>query len=222
LILTAIQLASEYTKSFDALLDAYSQIAEALPRFDRYRAAFIDNPDFQKVLGVVYEDILEFHRRAYKFFLRRGEAHVILLPWFTDRQPAWKVIFDSLWKSFGNRFDAILTDLARHRDLVDREAVSIDIVEAQATRKQAQEELDRQEKRRRATELREVTAWLALKDQDQEDDLDRIATKCQPGTCDWILNHSKARPWVNGEARKSVLWLTGIPGSGKPISLHIT
>ncbi|KAI9855169.1 MAG: hypothetical protein M1813_000528 [Trichoglossum hirsutum] len=196
-----LQLATEHTKSFDALLDAYSRIAEALPRFDRYRVAFIDNPDFQGVLGLVYADILEFHRHAYKFFRRR----------------AWKIIFDSLWKSFGHRFDGILADLTRHKDLVDREALSIGLVEAQAARKKALEGLNKEEKKRRATELREVLTWLAVDRQDWEDDLDRIAAKRQPGTCDWFINHSKVRSWVSGEATKPILWLTGIPGSGKSI-----
>lgn len=51
---------------------AYSQIAEALPRFDRLSTAFKDHPDFQRVLGVFYADIIEFHRRAYKLIRRRG------------------------------------------------------------------------------------------------------------------------------------------------------
>jgi len=56
---------------FDKLVDAYSQIAQAMPQFDRLQEAFGDDPNFQVVLGMVYADILEFHRRAYKFFRRR-------------------------------------------------------------------------------------------------------------------------------------------------------
>lgn len=67
-----MQLASEYTSIFDKLVAAYAQIAEALPRFDRFDEAFKDHPTFQEVLSVVYADILEFHRRAYKFLRRRG------------------------------------------------------------------------------------------------------------------------------------------------------
>lgn len=43
-----------------------------MPRFDRLSAAFKDDPEFQQVLGLFYADILEFHRRAYKFFRRHG------------------------------------------------------------------------------------------------------------------------------------------------------
>jgi hypothetical protein len=43
-----------------------------MPRFDRLQETFQDHPDFQKVLAMVYSDILEFHTRAYQFFRRRG------------------------------------------------------------------------------------------------------------------------------------------------------
>jgi hypothetical protein len=67
------QIASQHTTSFDKLLSAYARIAESLPRFDRYSRSFSD-PDFQSVLALVYADIVEFHRRAYKFFRRKGES----------------------------------------------------------------------------------------------------------------------------------------------------
>lgn len=52
-------------------MEAYVKIADALPRFDRYSASFSQH-DFQNVLALVYVDIIEFHRRAYKFFRRKG------------------------------------------------------------------------------------------------------------------------------------------------------
>lgn len=66
------QLASDFMSSFDKLIEAYVRIAENLPRFDRLSVAFQNTSDFQQVLAMVYSDILEFHRRAYKFFRRRG------------------------------------------------------------------------------------------------------------------------------------------------------
>jgi hypothetical protein len=43
-----------------------------MPRFDRLQQTFQDHPDFQRVLVMVYTDILEFHTRAYQLFRRRG------------------------------------------------------------------------------------------------------------------------------------------------------
>ena len=67
------QLAVDFVSSFDKLIGAYARIAENLPRFDRLSVTFQGTSDFQQVLAMVYSDILEFHRRAYKFFRRRGK-----------------------------------------------------------------------------------------------------------------------------------------------------
>ena len=52
-------------------------IGEAMPRFDRLSAAFKDEKEFSHVMSHFYEDILEFHRRAYVFFRRRGEPSLL-------------------------------------------------------------------------------------------------------------------------------------------------
>ena len=51
-----------------------------MPRFDRLSSAFRKDPAFQRVMGYFFADILEFHRRAYKFFRQRGRriCHNIL------------------------------------------------------------------------------------------------------------------------------------------------
>ena len=70
-----MKTASTWTESFNILLDAYEQIGESIPQFEQYRALFGRSSDMQKVLGLVYTDILEFHRRALKFFKRRSQSH---------------------------------------------------------------------------------------------------------------------------------------------------
>ena len=73
-----VQIASQYTSVFERILDAYAKIGEALPRFDRYQKIF-QQPDFKHVLALIYADILEFHRRAYKILTRRGASRRFLL-----------------------------------------------------------------------------------------------------------------------------------------------
>ena len=67
-----LHLASDFTSAFEKLVQAYTRIADCLPRLDRLATAFKDNYDFQQVLAGVYSDILLFHERAYKFFRRKG------------------------------------------------------------------------------------------------------------------------------------------------------
>jgi hypothetical protein len=67
------QIASDFSTKLDSLLNAYSQVADAMPDFSRIGTAFQDTPSVREVLAFIYEDILEFHRRAYKFLRRRGQ-----------------------------------------------------------------------------------------------------------------------------------------------------
>jgi len=68
------QIASAYTEAFDALLDAYQQIGESLPLLSQYQALVQRNPIMRKVLALIYSDILEFHKKALKYFRQRSKS----------------------------------------------------------------------------------------------------------------------------------------------------
>ncbi|KAH0541368.1 hypothetical protein FGG08_004132 [Glutinoglossum americanum] len=195
-----LQLASDYTTAIEKLISAYGKIAEVLPRFDRLSAAFQNNPDFQRVVATVYADILDFHREAYEFFRKQG----------------WKIFFKTLWAGFDLRFEGILDSLARHSELVDKEANSIDIAEAKEWRSKLLEDTIRKEQERSVTQLRAALSWLEVKDGEQieqEDELDRQYSLHHAHSCDWIQKNSKARSWMRLGEDELVLWLNGKPGA---------
>lgn len=196
-----LQIADEYTVGFTRLVDAYDEIARHLPRFERLGATFSQQLEFQATLADVYADILEFHTCTYKFLRRSG----------------WKHLFDSSWKGFEPRFNTILRNLAKNQDLLDREANSLDILEAKAYRQRSLEELGRNERARQDWQLRDTLAWLDLKGQDQEQQelFDRCKSSRLVGTCEWILNHPKITLWLDPDDCHSFIWLRSKPGAGK-------
>jgi hypothetical protein len=129
----------------------------------------------------------------------------------------------SLWTDFASRFNGILERLARHRDLVDREASSIDIAEARTWRIQAQEDIEKREKQRCGCQLQDTITWLAVDDRLQEDELYRLTERRQEGTCSWVLKNPRLAAWIDEKDDESVLWLKGIPGAGMHVSnfIHI-
>lgn len=131
------------------------------------------------------------------------------------QRPAWHVLFDSLWKDFGVRFLGILEKLERHRDIVDKEASAIAIIEAKKWRVQQQDNIDRLESERRDRQLQDCISWLAIDDRSQEDALDKLTQRRQAGTCEWVLNSSNLRTWIENQNEEPVLWLKGIPGAGE-------
>jgi hypothetical protein len=133
---------------------------------------------------------------------------------------AWHILFDSLWKSFETRFDGILVRLSKHKELLFKEAVTIDIVEARQWRTRALEDLENREKKRDAIHLHDTLAWLNVHQQDEGDEFDRLLRKRQPGTCEWIFKRSEFESWAKEAHADRVLWVKGIPGAGtsRPIS----
>ena len=194
-----LQLASQYSEILEKLLEAYAQIGNAMPRFDRFNKAFSDSASVQHILSIIYADILDFHRRAYKFFRRRG----------------WRNFFHSSWASFDIRFKTIVYSLEKHSDWLDREANSLDIIEAKEWRRKLQDDAEIREKERSDIQFQDALTWLAV--DDQEDDLDRLSGRCQPDTCDWFFKHAKIVSWAKDEPNELLLWLKGIPGSGKSV-----
>jgi hypothetical protein len=132
---------------------------------------------------------------------------------------AWILLFETGWKSFELRFESILNDLAYHRDLIDKEACSFDLVEATRSRQKIDEEISKAEADRESSHLQAVLTWLCVDDLPQENNLWRLKEKRSDGTCDWIFKTSQYQDWVKNVSKGPWLWLTGIPGSGKSFAL---
>lgn len=62
--------------AFDKLIEAYDKIAETLPQLDRLSNASTNNPTLLAKLALYYTDVLEFHRRAYKFVRRKCKKYI--------------------------------------------------------------------------------------------------------------------------------------------------
>ena len=154
-------------------------------------------------------------------------------------QPAWKIVFDSLWKTFNLRFQGILENLKKHRDLIDTEANAINIAEAKAWRKTQMDhikqwradrayEIDKIERERLASQTREAVAWIGASE-GQEDIFAKFSKACDGSQGHWILKDSTIVSWLGQGGRdESVIWLNGKPGAGKsclsfayPSDLHV-
>jgi hypothetical protein len=72
-----LRVASEYTEAFEHIIKGYSRIAKSLGRFEILGNAFPTNADFQQTLAVIYADVLQFHKHAYKFVRRSGTYNTI-------------------------------------------------------------------------------------------------------------------------------------------------
>lgn len=112
--------------------------------------------------------------------------------------------------------DILLKSLARHSELVDKEATSIDIVESQLWPRKAHEEVAKQEQSRNVFQLQTILQWLNVSDYQQEE-LERLLQLSHKSSCDWLATNKKIQAWIKTGNELPVLWMKGIPGSGMHI-----
>ncbi|KAL7267231.1 hypothetical protein RUND412_010191 [Rhizina undulata] len=188
-------VASSYTESFDKLLDAFEDIGQNLPRFDQYSKFYNENERIQEVIAMIYVDIMEFHRKALKFFQKR----------------AWKTVFLSLWTTFDDRFQNILQNISKHKELIENEAKAAEIMEAQLAREKALGEYKDNRGERERKQSREVISWLSPCT--FEIDLERLRERRHAETGGWLSTVPEVKDWFNDASEERLIWLHGIPGS---------
>lgn len=120
-----------------------------------------------------------------------------------------------MWSGFESRFRDILSNLAYHTELVDKEAASVDISDALARSRLDEERWEKQEQEWRAQKIRTVLSWLSVDETSPEDILERHLHDCIPGSCDWFLDHKKTKSWLHDGVSDALLWLYGKPGAGQ-------
>ena len=124
-------------------------------------------------------------------------------------------MFDAFWAGFGRRLDQILSSLAHHSDMIDREASSINIARAEQWRRNAAEEARKQEETTANGQLQSVLAWLNGRDVEQEDELDHHTELIHTNSCRWVQDHKKVQRWLSTRNQDRILWIHGSPGAGK-------
>ncbi|KAJ8123850.1 hypothetical protein ONZ43_g291 [Nemania bipapillata] len=195
-----LRITLDHLSAFDKLIDAYGRIAVTMPRLKSLGDAFKDNPALLTKLALYYVDILEFHRRAYKFLTRRL---------------AWIFFFNTTWANFDFRFNSILASMAKNSEAIDQEAATIDITEAKQWREKLASQVATREKDRIDRRRQSVVTWLALEHLPQEDNREKLLRDCLQGSCDWVLKQDKVASWTKIDSKLPVLWLHGKPGAGK-------
>ena len=185
--------------ALEKILQAFSELAEALPHLDRLQALFREDTHVNYALALVYNDITEFIQQAYKIFRRK----------------AWQVWFTVSWGLFEKRFRKIVERLSLHCDLLDKEAAAAHYLEMRKSKDKSQVEEDAFERKICNEMTRDVLQWLSAGEDRQEERLDRIADVCQTEACAWVLEDPEVRRWIQDDCGDAILWMTGIPGAGK-------
>lgn len=86
-------------------------------------------------------------------------------------------------------------------------------------REQSLQKISSEDKEQSAKEFQAIQSWLRVNECDQLAIFESAADPGNrfPGTCVWVLNNAKIRSWLQKSPLSSLLWLSGIAGSGKSV-----
>ncbi|KAF8454825.1 hypothetical protein BDZ91DRAFT_852907 [Kalaharituber pfeilii] len=193
-----LQMSSTYINCFDVILDEYEHLGECLPQFQQYYCLFQESSYMRKVLGLVYQDILEFHTRALKVLQR----------------PTWCIVFRAAWKDLGSSFIQIREKLSRHKELIESQASLTEFEKAKRDRELAIQAFERDDIEIRWRRRVEITNWLAAADSSSDQERFEDRRSKYPGIGSWVLTHPHIQRWLDASDRTNTrLWLYGIPGA---------
>ncbi|KAL2066161.1 hypothetical protein VTL71DRAFT_2232 [Oculimacula yallundae] len=198
-----LQIASKLDGAFDALLDAYEALGHSLPILSAVDTLFHSHPHMKEVLVNVYEDILDFHKRAIGFF----------------KHGTWKLTFKLTYHTFSDMFADILKRLERSKALVLQSASVAHFQESQDARilftKEMEVLLEAEQDGRKIA----IKDWLSSDSSSmiQHRDLREIRNML-PQTTRWIFSQPQMQSWLKpSEYTPDTFWLCGIPGAGKTV-----
>ena len=163
---------------------------------------------------------------AHIDYIVKRTASTSTYPKLTDMCLGWRLLFSTSWGRFERRFNNIFEDLARHEQLLDKEAIAYDIAAAAEMRREIRswkeesiEQVAREEKRQAAKEFRSLVSWLKVDETEQIRIYETISDEGTkfPGTCSWLTRNEKIKCWLQKRPDPSLLWLHGNPGCGKSV-----
>ncbi|CVK97829.1 uncharacterized protein FPRN_10771 [Fusarium proliferatum] len=187
-----LQVSSNLVASFDAILGVMKSMGSILPRFNEFVPLFKNNERMRYVLGLFFQDILDFYLVSLKFFgLTR-----------------WKVFFESLWPARRAEIQVIAENIEKHRLLLCNEITLNDILEAHTARKKALEHYAETREFQERQDFHSMEAYIRPPSYDE--DLDRICHSRCEGTGSWLVQDQQFVSWAEGKEKSSqVLWLQG-------------
>ncbi|MCJ1357988.1 MAG: Ankyrin-2 [Icmadophila ericetorum] len=200
----AILAVSNIASFFDKLSEYFLEWSRHCPRYSEYSFLFGDSTGLQIALCAYYAVIVNFCTRALR----------------TLQKPGTTLAY-ALWRPFEKEFGEFTKELRRRNEEVTEE---IRLASEQKAAKERQlgimfrseaRERRLRKEQERARAARADLLWK-LSQHDYLGPLRRIRKKRYSETSSWLSKTHEFQGWLM-ESKSSILWLSGIVGSGKSV-----
>ena len=208
------------------ILDTYQRIGECLPQFKQYEAVFLDNHNMERVLEYVYEDILDFHRKALKIFRckstfrNRSKKYSKLMK--SSYVLGWYYLFSRCTsKRLEIALRGICDNIRQHKSLVENQAQIEHYIESQESQKRLNDQLLKMQQQEQRKQMFSIKEWLSPADYKNDHERYVEVHREYSQTGQWLLRAAQVKKWLtlSNEPEPWQLWLYGIPGAGWSFSI---
>ncbi|KAL2206930.1 hypothetical protein CC79DRAFT_1358704 [Sarocladium strictum] len=195
-------IASTMREAFSSVLDAYEQIADQMPILSAYHALYKDRPYMRALLVQIFEDILEFHLSALRFF----------------KQKVWRQIFNAWSRRFLLTVEKLKDNISRHCRLIQNRATLSEYEDAQLSRRKADIDLEELKAANLSRRRDAVLNWLSPAQSNEIHERHTTARFDNPNAGKWLLENAAMKEWLHPRyCPTPLLWLKGKPGAGKTV-----
>ena len=198
------QLAREFGKFFDKLLDMLTQIGDVLPRFEIFERLFGRHELVVEALSDVYVDIVTFCADTKEVFRKGKRSFVTNL----------KIFSKLVWKPFELQFGRVMASFRQHSKNVERSAGLSHMIEAPDARETTRDHQMQLQKAYDEDRCQRVLDSLTCVKYEQKHQ--NLQSLRQEGTCEWLITNEMYLVWKKAHS-SAVLCVQGIPGSGKSV-----
>jgi hypothetical protein len=128
---------------------------------------------------------------------------------------AWKQLFAATWKTYRTRFQSIINDIKRRKELIESGANAVQFQMLEKTLAIAEVESQRQREVHEREKMSFVRDWLAAAPVQEDHEQSQSVRDAHAGSCEWVLGTARFQTWEDAGSGSPLLWIHGIPGAGK-------
>ncbi|KAH7009779.1 NACHT domain protein [Ilyonectria destructans] len=193
-----LQWASILKQSFDDIVNTIEEIGESFSEIAKFIKIFPDKECIPHILGLLFQDLLDFYSIALEFF----------------KNSHWKLVYEAVWPRKRAKIRIAVSNLQRHCSQL-KNRVQLEHLQAECdARIQAFDHFEKSEKSAQRIEYRGIKESFSPDDYDK--DLEKLRGMVCEGTGQWLDEDADFLTWLDKSQKTDrTIWLQGIPGAGK-------
>jgi hypothetical protein len=123
-------------------------------------------------------------------------------------------IFSRTWKTYRTRFQYIIDDIKRRKELIESGANAVQFQMLEKSLALAEAESQQQREVHDREKMSFVRDWLAAAPVQEDHEENQRVRNAHTGSCEWVLGTTRFQTWEDFDSDSPLLWIHGIPGAG--------